>query len=230
MKEDQKPIRSFVRRQGRMTKAQMNALEMLSSHYLLNISDHFLKTEEIFGNQHPMVFEIGFGMGDSLAKIAEANPSLNFIGVEVHRPGIGALMKQLHEKNITNVKIIEGDAVEILKNRIQDHSLEVVQIFFPDPWPKKRHHKRRLIQKEFVELVVQKLKPNGKFYLATDWQPYAEHMMEVLSACNTLTNTAGAENYTDLSHYRVDTKFEKRGERLGHQIFDLAFTKNYFSK
>jgi|SRR3989339_318861 len=221
----QKPIRTFVRRQGRMTKAQREALHDLSTFYMMVDQENVLAFDRIFGNAQPVVLEIGFGMGDSLAQMAEQHPKLNFIGIEVHRPGIGALLKKLHERKISNIKIIEGDAIEILKQQIQNHSLDQVQIFFPDPWQKKRHHKRRMIQKEFVELVAQKLKPGGKFLLATDWQTYAEHMMEVLSACKTLKNTAGEGGYADLSFYRVKTKFENRGEKLGHRIFELSFER-----
>jgi len=219
-----RPIRSFVVRSGRLTPSQQQALEDWWPVYGLEDTRGPLDAEAVFGRHAPLVFEIGFGMGDSLAEQAQCHPEKDFIGVEVHRPGVGKLLREIHQRELHNLRIYCHDATEVLQHCIADNSLDTVQIFFPDPWHKKRHHKRRLIQQELVQRLVTKLAEGGRLHLATDWQNYAEHMMEVLSANNSLVNTAGPGNYaTDTD--RPVTKFQRRGQRLGHGVWDLLFEK-----
>lgn len=217
-----RPLRSYVIRSGRQTVAQQEAIEKFWSRYV--IEDHLtpLDTQSVFGRNAPLVLEIGFGMGDSLAEMAVANPHCDYIGVEVHRAGVGKLINYIENNNIKNLRIYCFDAVEILANCIPDHSLDLVQIFFPDPWHKKKHHKRRLIQTPFVLELLRKLKPGGRIHLATDWQHYAGQMMEVLSGIDALQNTAGTGQYAQNTG-RPETKFERRGNRLGHGVWDLVF-------
>jgi tRNA (guanine-N7-)-methyltransferase len=181
-----------------------------------------LNTNALFGRSAPLVLEIGFGMGDSLAEMAINNPHKDYIGIEVHRAGVGKLINHIENGSIRNLRIYCHDAVEILANCIPDHSLDLVQIFFPDPWHKKKHQKRRLIQTPFMLDLIRKLKPAGHIHLATDWQHYAEQMMDVLSGINTLRNTAGSSQYAQHTG-RPETKFERRGNRLGHGVWDLMF-------
>jgi tRNA (guanine-N7-)-methyltransferase len=171
------------------------------------------------------VLEIGFGMGDSLVAMADQNPQDRYLGIEVHRPGVGKLLSEVDKRGIKNLKVFAEDAVQVLEEAIPQESIDLLQIFFPDPWHKKRHHKRRLIQPDFVELLVSRLSAAGHLHLATDWQPYAEHMMEVLSANALLLNTAGQNNYIVRPESRPETKFERRGHRLGHGVWDLLFEK-----
>lgn len=220
MSSQDKSIRSFVRREGRITSAQKNAINELSSKYCIEFQQRLLDIHLHFPREAPLVLEIGFGMGDSLLEMAQLEADNNFLGIEVYRPGIGSLIAAIEKNAVTNIRVICADAVEVMKFMIPDNSLSRVQIFFPDPWPKKRHHKRRLIQLPFVELVYQKLKPQGLLHLATDWQPYAEHMQSVLSECNGFTDISTS----NLSNRPV-TKFEKRGHRLGHGVWDLVFLK-----
>lgn len=215
-------IRSFVRREGRMTDAQEEAMLRLWEKYGLSIET---KSDPFPGSKSPLVIEIGFGMGQSLFQIAKANPEKNYIGIEVHRPGVGALMAMLEEHQIKNVRIYSTDAILVLKECIQANSVSEVLIYFPDPWPKKRHHKRRLIQPYFLSLILNILKPLGIIHCATDWEDYAHHMMEVLTASSDLENTAGAGKFSERPLYRPETKFEQRGQRLGHAIFDLIFKR-----
>ena len=219
-------IRSFVLRKGRMTPGQKRALEENSERWLLRREAGALDSEHCFGRSAPLVLEIGFGMGQSLCEMASAAPQLNFLGIEVHRPGVGSFMHSLAEQGIDNVRIYGTDAVPILRECIADASLHRLQIFFPDPWHKKRHHKRRLIQPDFVQLLQQKLEPGGHLHLATDWENYAEHMLEVLSEASGLTNTAGAGHYAPRPDSRPVTKFEQRGQRLGHGVWDLLFRRS----
>ena len=220
----QRRIHSFVRRQGRMTAKQAWSLEQLWPKYTLP-ADQDIDYEKIFGRRHSHVLEIGFGMGDSLHAMALQHDDWSFIGIEVHRPGIGALLLKLQQDHLQNVKIIEADAVEILKQRIPDNTLHRILIFFPDPWHKKRHHKRRMINKSFIDLLHHKLKPKGILHLATDWQPYAEQMLELLQTHLGFRNLSKKNDYISNENLRPKTKFERRGERLGHGIWDLLFER-----
>ncbi len=218
-----RPIRSFVLRSGRMTEAQQRAFDEHWRHWGLEYADGILNVDEVFGRSAPTVLEIGFGMGQSLASMAEAEPQTNFIGVEVHRAGVGKLLHSTQELTLENIRVYCHDAVAVLRDCIGESSLDTVQIFFPDPWHKKRHHKRRLIQPAFMDLVSSRLKLGGKLHVATDWEHYAEHIMEVLSACPSLENSCDPGHYAPRPAYRPLTKFEARGERLGHGVWDLIF-------
>ena len=216
-------IRSFVVRAGRMGTGQMRAMEELGPRFVLPLKDELLDYPQVFGRPGPVVLEIGFGMGDATAKIARTLPDTHFIGVEVHTPGVGALLKHIGEQEIGNIRIVHDDAVQVLEQMIPKASLAGVHIFFPDPWHKKRHNKRRLVQPAFVAKLCEHLAPGGYIHCATDWQPYAEQMLEVLGAEPLLANTA--EGYADKPHYRPLTKFENRGIKLGHGVWDLVFRK-----
>jgi tRNA (guanine-N7-)-methyltransferase len=221
--ERRRPVRSFVLRAGRMGTGQMRALAELGPRFLIPYSSSPLDLDTAFGRANPRVLEIGFGMGAATAAIAQAHPETDYLGVEVHTPGVGALLKRIGELGLTNLRIIQHDAVEVLEYMLPDASLAGVHIFFPDPWHKKRHHKRRLIQPAFVALLAEKLKPGGYLHLATDWADYAEQMLAVLSAQPNLANTA--DGYAPRPEYRPLTKFEQRGMRLGHGVWDLIFHK-----
>jgi len=221
--ERRRPVRSFVLRAGRMGTGQMRALAELGPRFLIPYSSSPLDLDTAFGRASPRVLEIGFGMGAATAAIAQAHPETDYLGVEVHTPGVGALLKRIGELGLTNLRIIQHDAVEVLEYMLPDASLAGVHIFFPDPWHKKRHHKRRLIQPAFVALLAEKLKPSGYLHLATDWADYAEQMLAVLSAQPNLANTA--DGYAPRPEYRPLTKFEQRGMRLGHGVWDLIFRK-----
>ena len=218
-------IRSFVLREGRMTESQKSAIAKLWPHYGLDFNGETLDTEATFPRQATTILEIGFGMGDSLVAIAESHPENNYIGIEVHRPGVGRLLANVHEKQLSNLKVFCHDAVEVLKQSIADESLDGVFLFFPDPWPKARHHKRRIVQPPFVELIAKKLKPGGFFHMATDWENYAEHMLEVMNASPLFENQSSTGGAVEKPGYRPLTKFEKRGQRLGHGIWDLVFIR-----
>jgi tRNA (guanine-N7-)-methyltransferase len=220
----QRRIRSFTLRQGRVTEAQRKALETLWPIYGL-AEDQPLEAGKVFGREAPLIVEIGFGNGETLAQMAANAPENDFLGIEVHRPGVGHLLLKLKERGLTNVRACCGDAVEILKHAIPDGSLSGVNVFFPDPWHKKRHRKRRLINPEFAELVADKLKPGGIFHAATDWEDYARQMLAVLENCKELGNAAGPGAFSERPDYRPLTKFELRGQRLGHGVRDLMFTK-----
>lgn len=220
----QKPIKSYVRREGRMTPSQRHALSTLWLKYGLEMQTD-INFEQIFGRKAEKILEIGFGMGQSLVAMSKAMPDKDFIGIEVHRPGVGALLAALEQHQLNNVRIFCADAVEVLKCCIPENYLDQIQIFFPDPWPKQRHHKRRLIQPEFITLVCDKLKVNSVLHLATDWQDYAEQMLQVLSNVTSCYNAAGVENYVSRPDYRPLTKFEIRGQKLGHKVWDLVFIK-----
>lgn len=217
-------IKSFVLRAGRMTTRQQQGLDQWFKEYHLS-NQAVWDFEEIFGRDAPTIVEIGFGMGASLLAMAKENPEQQYIGIEVHRAGLGGLAADLHEQQLNNVRLVSEDAVEIFKKNIKDASLAGVQIFFPDPWPKKKHHKRRLIQKEFVHLLAEKIQSGGFLHCATDWEDYAEHMLDVLSAEPTLKNQQAEGGYIPRPESRPLTKFEKRGERLGHGVWDLYFIK-----
>lgn len=216
-------IRSFVLRAGRMTPAQQSGLELHWSHKGLLREHGVLNIENAFGRQAPTVLEIGFGMGTSLLQMAQAAPEKNFIGIEVHRPGVGKLLHDMADADVENIRVYCDDAVEVLRHCIADASLAAVQIFFPDPWHKKKHHKRRLIQPEFVQLLHTKLQRGGTLHIATDWQNYAEHILTVMQALPNFCNQA-SEGYAVRPDYRPKTKFEQRGERLGHGVWDIIFT------
>lgn len=218
----QRPIRSYVLRAGRMGTGQQRALAELGPRYVLPYAAQPLDFAAVFSRTAPVVLEIGFGMGDATAQVAAAAPERDLLGVEVHEPGVGALLRHIGERGLANVRIVRHDAVEVLREMIAPASLAGVHVWFPDPWHKKRHHKRRLIQPAFVELVASRLAPGGYLHCATDWQPYAEQMLEVLSA-STLANTAAG--YAERPAWRPLTKFEARGLRLGHGVWDLVFTR-----
>lgn len=216
-------IRSFVLRQGRLTTGQARAMAELMTPFGLTASPAALNWSAVFGNDHPVVLEIGIGNGDALAHCAQADPARNYLGAEVHAPGVGHGLLAIEKRALSNAKIYHGDAVELLMHNVPDHSLAQVHIWFPDPWHKARHNKRRLIQPEFVALLGRKLQSGGLLHLATDWQAYAEHMLQVLSADPRFINRAGPECYADKPHWRPNTHFEQRGERLGHGVWDLLF-------
>jgi tRNA (guanine-N7-)-methyltransferase len=216
-------IRSFVTRAGRLSTGQARALEEFGPKFLIEYRKETFDFHAPFGRNAPLVLEIGFGMGDTTAHIAKAMPGTDFVGVEVHTPGVGSLLKQIGEQGIENLRLIQHDAVEVLNNMIADGSLAGVHIFFPDPWHKARHNKRRLIQPPFVKLLCEKLAPGGYIHCATDWEDYAVQMLEVLGAEPQLANTA--EGYAGKPSYRPLTKFENRGLKLGHGVWDLVFTK-----
>jgi tRNA (guanine-N7-)-methyltransferase len=218
-------IRSFVKREGRLTKGQAKALEDNWPLMGLNHQDGLLDFEKVFGNKHPVVLEIGFGMGKSLVEMAKNAPETNFIGIEVHRPGVGACLMEASEASVTNLRVYEHDAVEVLADCIADGSLAKMQLFFPDPWHKKRHHKRRIVQPEFVESLRAKLKIGGVFHMATDWENYAEHMLEVMTAAVKYSNQSATNDYVPRPDDRPLTKFEQRGHRLGHGVWDLMFAR-----
>lgn len=219
-------IKSFVIRAGRVTNRQHHALEHFLCNYELSLANAPWHLPTVFGREAETVVEIGFGMGGSLLTMAEQRPELNFIGIEVHKAGIGSLVADLHERGINNVRIIAHDAVEVFEQHIADNSLLGVQIFFPDPWPKKRHHKRRLIQPDFVDLLVKRIKVGGFLHCATDWQEYAEHMSSVLTANPALVNSQAEGEFSPRPATRPLTKFEQRGNRLGHGVWDLIYTKS----
>jgi len=225
--EHPRAIRSFVTRAGRITEAQTRALELLWPKYGVefNASAAVLDLDALFGRTAPRTVEIGFGNGENLVKMAVAHPERDFLGIEVHRPGIGRVLLALEEHRLINVRVICHDAVEVLAQQLPQQCLDEVMILFPDPWPKKRHHKRRLVQSAFVELVTERLRPGGVVRMATDWQPYAEEMLGVLSANPRLHNLAADGAYIPRPTERSATRFEKRGQRLGHDVWDLAFRR-----
>ena len=219
-------IKTYVLRAGRMGPGQTRAFEQYGPQFLLPYQPTLLDTAAAFGRAAPLILEIGFGMGDATAKIAHVRPDDNFLCCEVHAPGVGALLKRCGEENIANIRIVQHDAVEVMDHMLGENSLDGVHIFFPDPWHKSRHHKRRLIQAPFVKRLVQHIKPGGYLHLATDWQPYAEQMLDVLSAESQLANTSiDPSGYAPKPDYRPLTKFENRGIKLGHGVWDLVFTK-----
>ncbi len=219
-----RPIRSFVRREGRISKAQLSAWERLWPVYGLSATERgFIVLESLFGRAADTVLEIGFGDGCSLAEMAKNAPEKNFIGIEVYRTGVGNLLALIEKYQLSNIRIFCADAVEVLRHKIPDKSLAALQLFFADPWPKARHHKRRIVQEPFIKLVSQKLKTVGIFHLATDWMDYAYHMMTVLEDSADFANTQGVDQFTPRPDFRPITKYEQRGLRLGHQTWDLIF-------
>jgi tRNA (guanine-N7-)-methyltransferase len=218
-------VRSFVLRAGRLTAAQDRALSELWPAYGIDYTPQALDLDVVFQRSAERLLEIGFGTGDALAAYALAHPDVDCIGVEVHRSGVGQLLLRAHTEGIRNLRVICHDAVEVLERQLPESGLTAIHIFFPDPWPKKRHHKRRLIQPAFVERLLRALKIGGELRLATDWQPYAQHMLEVLQQFPSLENVAGDALYVERNAERPVTRFERRGQRLGHDVWDLAFRK-----
>ncbi|HRD69062.1 MAG TPA: tRNA (guanosine(46)-N7)-methyltransferase TrmB [Legionella sp.] len=218
-------IKSYVLRAGRVSNRQQQGLDLWLADYELPTDKSTWDFAREFKRTADTVVEIGFGMGTSLATMAQQNPNINYIGIEVHKAGVGSLVADLHDHQIANVRVVAHDAVEVFQNQLADNSLAGVQIFFPDPWHKKRHHKRRLIQKEFISLLVKKIKPGGFIHCATDWQEYAEHILEVLESEPVLENQQAPGDYSPKPASRPLTKFEQRGERLGHGVWDLIYNK-----
>lgn len=216
-------IRSYVLRQGRISAAQRRAYEELLAIHGVPYAPQALDLEAVFGRSAPKILEIGFGMGETTAQIAAANPDKDYLGIEVHTPGVGSLLRQVDAKGLSNVRVIQHDAVEVLRDMVADGTLNGVHIYFADPWPKKRHHKRRLIQPAFVRLLATRLKPGAYLHLATDWEDYAAWMLEVLRGEPLLANTA--QDFAPRPDFRPQTKFERRGLRLGHRVWDLLFKR-----
>ena len=214
-------VRSFVLRQGRMSAAQQRACDELLPRYTLDIARPF-DAFTVFGRRAPVVLEIGFGMGETTAAIAASKPDVDFVGVEMHLPGVGALLRRIEAQRLTNLRVVRADAVEVI-DRIEAASLAGIHVFFPDPWPKKRHHKRRLLQRGFVSKLAARLGANGYLHVATDWQPYAEEILAVLTAEPLLVNTCAA--FAERPAWRPITKFEQRGMTRGHPVFDILFTR-----
>lgn len=221
-----KRIRSFVLRQGRMTGAQQRGIDDFLPRYGLSLEAGRINPAEIFGRQAPLVVEVGFGMGNSLLEQLQTMPDHDFMGIEVHLPGVGKLLCEAGDLNLNNLRVYRDDAVEVLNQCLPDESIDLFQLFFPDPWPKKKHHKRRIVQPPFVETVRKKLKIGGRFHLATDWEAYAEHMRDVMNTAPGYENTAeSGQDFVPRPQSRPLTKFEKRGEKLGHGVWDLIYQR-----
>ncbi|MBK1707487.1 tRNA (guanosine(46)-N7)-methyltransferase TrmB [Marichromatium gracile] len=219
-------VRSFVLREGRLTPGQERAFAELWPRFGVDWQAPApLDLGALFGNDQPVTLEIGFGNGESLARMAADDPGRNWLGVEVHRPGVGHLLLEIERLGIDNLRVMRQDAVELLTHGIAPGALDRVQLFFPDPWPKKRHHKRRILNPGMIALLERAIRPGGHFHAATDWEPYAEQMLETLEAATGFANTAGAGHYTPRPESRPLTKFEQRGERLGHVVHDLVFRR-----
>ena len=220
-------VKSFVRRQRRLTARQENALATMWPHYGVTIADEKLNCDQIFNRHAETILEIGFGLGDTILSMAKKNPDKDYMGIEVHEPGIAAVMQGIIENQLTNIRVIQNDAVKIIREFIPDHSFSRIHLYFPDPWPKKKHHKRRIVQPDFVNILCDKLISGGVLHFATDWENYAHHMMHVLSDNKRLKNSVGENQFADnaLLQLRNNTKFEKRGVKLGHGVWDLVFQK-----
>lgn len=218
-------VRSYVRREGRITKAQRRALRELWRRYGVDLAQEPIDFAALFGRRAPVMLEIGFGNGEALCELARTHPQNDYVGIEVYRPGIGSLLLKLETLMLHNVRVICGDADEVFAEHVPADSLDAVYLFFPDPWPKKRHHKRRLIQPDFVARVARRLRPDGCVHIATDWQDYAEHALAVASQTPELENTAGQHDYVSRPDERLLTRFERRGQALGHQVWDLVFRR-----
>ena len=219
-KKFQRKVRSFMRRQGRMSDRQKIALHSLLPRFGIEFTPQLLNLDLYFGRSVPKVLEIGFGMGQSLARLADDHPDMDFLGIEVHEPGVGSLLATMQEQHIANIRVMCHDAVEILQYCIADNSLTAVNIFFPDPWPKKRHHKRRLIQTKFVDILVSKMTPHAQLHIATDWQPYAQWIEAILTAHPMLALSNNPPMFP-----RTTTKFEQRGIKLGHDVYEFLYIK-----
>lgn len=218
-------IKSFVVRSTRMTVGQQRGWDTYWDTMGVEPCETILDFQQLFGNQNPLVFEIGFGMGASLFEMAQAHPEHNFIGVEVHRPGVGAILASAGDAGLTNLRVLCCDANLVIDKMLTDNALSRVQLYFPDPWHKTRHHKRRLVQPDFVQRIRKKLANGGLFHMATDWQPYALHMLEIMNVQEGYQNQSPDGNYVDKPDYRPQTKFERRGLKLGHGVWDLVYEK-----
>jgi tRNA (guanine-N7-)-methyltransferase len=218
-----RPIRSYVLRQGRITAAQRRACATLLPRFGMPYSREPLDLDRVFGRVAPRVLEIGFGMGETTARIAEQHPENDYLGIEVHTPGVGSLLNRIAERGLANVRVIQFDVVEVLRDMIAPAALDGAHVFFPDPWPKKRHHKRRLVQPPFIALLASRMKPGGYVHVATDWEDYANQILEVLAAAPLLVNTA--DGFAPRPAWRPQTKFESRGLRLGHRVWDVLFRR-----
>ncbi len=221
------PIRSFVLRDGRMTSTQKNALETSWPRHGIDFSKAPLDLNKIFGRHAPKILEIGTGMGGATAQIAKSHKENDYLAVEVHRPGVGSLMRQIEESNLSNVRLMSHDIIDILKYQLPENSIDCVYIFFPDPWPKKKHHKRRLINSSLLILIKSILKNHGRLFIATDWEDYAEHIIELIKHETDVINLSGNNQYAPRPRWRPMTKFEKRGLGKGHLVFDFALAFNY---
>lgn len=222
--EQEQPQRTYLRRRGRMTRGQHRALEELAEHRVHTVGDVLPDWDALFGRSARIGVEIGFGMGQALLEWAVQKPDWNLLGIEVYQPGIGALLLGADRDELTHLQVLEGDAEQALASNFWAACVDEIRIFFPDPWPKKRHHKRRLIQAPFVHLLAERLKPGGRLLLATDWEPYAQWMLEICNAEELLENLSG-EGFAQRAQERVVTRFESRGERLGHEVRDLAYRR-----
>ena len=218
-------IRSFVKREGRLTTGQERAIKDLFPLYGLTLQDQLLNFDDVFQRISPRILEIGFGNGASLSEMAANHVEQDYLGIEVHRPGVGTLLTQIETLGLKNLRVMNADAVDVLNQMIANESLDAVYLFFADPWHKTKHHKRRIVQQEFVQLLRKKLKVGGVFHMATDWEDYAKHMMRVMTDAEGFSNTAGKDQYLPRPDYRPLTKFEQRGQRLGHGVWDLIFAK-----
>lgn len=218
-------VKSYVKREGRLTRGQARALEQFWPTMGIEFADQPLDLAEVFGRRAPVVMEIGFGMGKSLVEMAANAPDHDFIGIEVHRPGVGACLQEAGELGLTNLRVMEHDAVEVINKMLPEQSLARLQLYFPDPWHKKRHHKRRIVQPEFAQTVRSRLAIGGHFHMATDWENYAEHMAEVMNQAEGYKNTASDGDYVPRPDYRPITKFETRGQKLGHGVWDLIYER-----
>jgi tRNA (guanine-N7-)-methyltransferase len=220
-----RPIRSFVLRAGRVTPAQERALADLWPVFGLDYDGRMLELDKVFGRSAPRCLEIGFGAGEVIGALAKAHPENDYLGIEVHRSGVGRLLLHAQESKLSNLRIVCHDAVEVLANAVPDRSFDAILIFFPDPWHKKRHHKRRLIDAAFAGTLADKLRPGGTLRLATDWEEYAEQMRTLCNACTALSSQSAEGGYVQRPDFRPPTRFERRGERLGHGVWDLAYKK-----
>ena len=223
--EHPRNIKSYVVRSGRMTPGQEKSYADLWKIYGVEAGKQLLDVAKLYQKQSPLILEIGFGMGDSLIEMAQSNPDFNYLGIEVHKPGVGRLLGNISEHSLTNIRVMQADAVEVLKSQILDYSLNSVYLFFPDPWHKRRHNKRRIVKDEFIQLLRKKLQSHGQFHMATDWKDYALQMLKEMKNTSGFKNCSADGDYIPRPEYRPMTKFERRGERLGHGVWDILFEK-----